>query len=225
MGRYGEALAAAQRGSVHPQEMGLATWSMVELVEAAVRLERLDEAAVAVQHINDMTAVSGSDWALGTAAYVSAQVSEGQAAEALYREAIDRLERTEVRMVTARAHLVYGEWLRRQDRRADARQSLGLAHDMLNRLGAAAFAERARGELAATGMTIRRRKPRTSATLTPQEAQIARLAADGLTNPEIGAQLFISAHTVEWHLRKVFAKLGIRSRKDIGATLAEETPA
>jgi DNA-binding CsgD family transcriptional regulator len=224
MGRYGEALAAAQRGSVHPQEMGLATWSMVELVEAAVRFERPDEAAVAVQHINEMTAVSGSDWALGTAAYVSAQVSEGRAAEALYREAIDRLERTEVRMITARAHLVYGEWLRRQDRRADARQSLGIAHDMLNRIGAEAFAERARGELAATGVTMRRRKPRASATLTPQEAQIARLAADGLTNPEIGAQLFISAHTVDWHLRKVFAKLGIRSRKDIGATLAEETP-
>jgi DNA-binding CsgD family transcriptional regulator len=223
LGQYDQAFAAAQRGSAHPPEMGLSTWSLVELVEAAARLGRPGEAAAAVQHIKEMAGASGTDWALGTAAYVSAMVSDGAAAEECYREAIDRLERTEVRMLTARTHLVYGEWLARADRRAEARQRLGHAHEMLTQIGAAAFAERARVELAACGVTLLGRKQKESITLTPQEAQIARLAADGLTNPEIGAQLFLSAHTVDWHLRKVFTKLGIRSRKHIGATLAEET--
>jgi DNA-binding CsgD family transcriptional regulator len=142
-------------------------------------------------------------------------VSEGQVADALYREAIERLSNTEVRMETARVRLLYGEWLRRENRRVDARAQLGTAYEMLSHIGAAAFAERARRELQATGAKVRKRTAATHAALTPQEEQIARLAGDGLTNPEIGAQLFISPHTVEWHLRKVFSKLGIASRKEI----------
>lgn len=142
-------------------------------------------------------------------------MSEGQLADALYREAIERLGGTGVRMDLARTHLLYGEWLRRENRRADARAQLGTAHDMLSDIGAGAFAERARRELQATGARVRTHSAATQVSLTPQEEQIARLVRDGLTNPEIGAQLFISPHTVEWHLRKVFSKLGITSRKEI----------
>ncbi|MFI5556132.1 LuxR C-terminal-related transcriptional regulator [Streptomyces sp. NPDC051738] len=190
LGRYEEAYVAAKRGCENPQ-------------------------AAAVQRISDMAQASGTDWALGTSAGVRALVSDGQAADALYREAIERLDTTEVRMDVARARLLYGEWLRRENRRADARAQLGSAHDTLSHIGAEAFAERARRELQATGATIRRRAVTTQSALTPQEAQIARLAGDGLTNPEIGAQLFISPHTLEWHLRKVFSKLGIASRREI----------
>jgi DNA-binding CsgD family transcriptional regulator/tetratricopeptide (TPR) repeat protein len=225
LGRYDEAFAAAERGSAHPAELGLSTWSMVELVEAAARLGRPRAAAAAVQHIEGMAAASGTDWALGTAAYVSALVNDGAVAEQRYQEAIERFERANVRMLTARAHLVYGEWLRREHRRADGRQRLGLAYDLLTHIGAAGFAERARRELAATGVVTNRPIPDTRGTLTSQETQIARCAAEGLTNREIGAQLFISAHTVEWHLRKVFSKLGIRSRRDIRAVLTDETSA
>lgn len=215
LGRYEEAYVAAKRGCENPQEMGLSLQSTVELVEAAVRLGRSADAAAAVQRISDMAQASGTDWALGTSAGVRALVSDGQAADALYREAIERLDTTEVRMDVARARLLYGEWLRRENRRADARAQLGSAHDTLSHIGAEAFAERARRELQATGATIRRRAVTTQSALTPQEAQIARLAGDGLTNPEIGAQLFISPHTLEWHLRKVFSKLGIASRREI----------
>lgn len=197
---------------------------MVELVEAATHLGRMDDAASAAKHVGELAQASGTDWALETAASLRAQISHEPAAEALYREAIDRLGRTEVHLQTARVYLLLGEWLRRHDRRADARSSLSTAHEMLSQFGAAAFAERARRELEATG--ARRPTPRTGSpsvarTLTHQEAQIAQLAANGLTNPEIGAQLFISAHTVEWHLRKVFTKLGVRSRRNIGASLAD----
>ncbi|GAA1294712.1 LuxR family transcriptional regulator [Pseudonocardia aurantiaca] len=221
LGRYEEAYVAAKRGSEYPQELGLSTSSMVELVEAAVRLGKPEDAAEAVQRISHLAQASGTDWALGTAAGVSAQLSDGQAADALYREAIDRLERTGVRIETARVRLLYGEWLRRENRRVDARKQLGLAHKMLSEIGAEAFAERARRELEATGATVRKRTVQMRATLTPQEAQIARLAGDGLTNPEIGAQLFVSPRTVEWHLRKVFSKLGITSRRQIRATLTD----
>ncbi|MGW6903378.1 helix-turn-helix transcriptional regulator [Streptomyces sp. NPDC054940] len=215
LGRYEEAYGAARRGCENPQEMGLSLQSTVELVEAAVRLGRSADADTAVQRISDMAQASGTDWALGTSAGVRALVSDGQSADALYREAIERLDTTEVRMDVARARLLYGEWLRRENRRADARAQLSSAHDTLSQIGAEAFAERARRELQATGATIRRRAVATHSALTPQEAQIARLAGDGLTNPEIGAQLFISPHTVEWHLRKVFSKLGIASRREI----------
>jgi DNA-binding CsgD family transcriptional regulator len=215
LGRYEEAYVAAKRGCENPQELGLSLQSTVELIEASVRLGRPAHAAEAVRRISDMAQASGSDWALGTSAGVRALVSEGQVADALYREAIERLSNTEVRMETARVRLLYGEWLRRENRRVDARAQLGTAYEMLSHIGAAAFAERARRELQATGAKVRKRTAATHAALTPQEEQIARLAGDGLTNPEIGAQLFISPHTVEWHLRKVFSKLGIASRKEI----------
>ncbi|WP_433920387.1 AAA family ATPase [Streptomyces canus] len=215
LGRYAEAYAAALRGCENPQELGLSLQSTVELVEASVRLGRPADAAAAVTRISDMAQAAGTEWALGTESGVRALVSQGQQADDLYREAIERLGGTGVRMDLARTHLLYGEWLRRENRRADARTQLGIAHDMLSTIGAGAFAERARRELQATGATVRRHSVATQAALTPQEEQIARLVRDGLTNPEIGAQLFISPHTVEWHLRKVFSKLGITSRKEI----------
>ncbi|MFJ8107672.1 AAA family ATPase [Streptomyces sp. NPDC096132] len=227
LGRYEDAYAAARRGCENPQELGLSLQSTVELVEASVRLGRPENAAEAVARISDMAQASGTDWALGTAAGVRALVSDGHSADALYREAIERLGRAEVRMDLARVRLLYGEWLRREDRRADARAQLSAAHDMLSRMGAEAFAERARHELQATGAKVRRHPTATHEPLTAQEEQIARLVGDGLTNPEIGAQLFISPHTVEWHLRKVFSKLGITSRKEIRTVrlTGEATPA
>ncbi|MFC0555716.1 AAA family ATPase [Planotetraspora thailandica] len=225
LGRYEEAYVAAERGAAHPQQLGVATRSMVELVEAAARSGRPARAAEAAQHLHELAQASGTDWILGASAMVRAQVSDGLAAEDLYREAIERLGRTEVRITLARARLLYGQWLRRENRRLDAREQLGIAYEMLSQMGLEAFAERARRELQATGETIRKRPAEAGATLTAQETQIARLAGDGLTNPEIGAQLFISPHTVEWHLRKVFAKLGIASRKQIRTTLLEGTAA
>jgi DNA-binding CsgD family transcriptional regulator len=153
-----------------------------------------------------------------------ALVSDGAAADELYREAIDRLARTPLRPELARAHLLYGEWLRREGRRVDAREQLRTAHRMLASIGTAAFAERARTELQATGETVRKRGVETHELLTPQEEQIARLARDGLSNSEIGAQLFLSARTVEWHLRKVFTKLGIGRRRELDAALARRGP-
>jgi DNA-binding CsgD family transcriptional regulator len=147
-------------------------------------------------------------------------VSASAAAESLYREAIDRLGRTRLRPELARAHLLYGEWLRRENRRVDAREQLRTAHEMLNAIGMAAFAERTRRELLATGETVRKRTVEAPSTLTAQEAAIARLAGEGRTNAEIGAQLFLSARTVEWHLRKVFSKLGIGSRRDLRRVLS-----
>ncbi|MGP3965292.1 ATP-binding protein [Nonomuraea sp. 3N208] len=226
LGRYEEAYVAAERGAENPQELGLSTWSMIEFVEAAARSGRSARAAEVARRLDEMAQVSGMDWALGTSASVRAQVSGGLAADSLYREAIERLGRAEVRMMLARTRLLYGEWLRRENRRVDAREQLGIAYEMLSQMGAEAFAERARRELQATGETVRKRPAEApAATLTAQEAQIARLAGDGLTNPEIGAQLYISPHTVEWHLRKVFVKLGIASRKQIRATLLEGTAA
>lgn len=158
-------------------------------------------------------------WALGIRARSSAMVSDGQAAESLYREAIERLERSRIAVHLARAHLVYGEWLRRENRRLDAREQLRVAYEMLSHIGAEAFAERARRELLATGETVRKRTVETRDILTAQEAQIARLGAEGHTNPEIGGQLFISPRTVEHHLRKVFTKLGISSRRELRGAL------
>lgn len=224
LGRYEEAYAAARRGSQYPQELGLSIGSTVELVEAAVRTGRPAEAAAAAKTISAMARASGTDWALGTAAGVTAQVSDGRDADELYQEAVDRLERAGVRMEAARFRLLHGEWLRREERRDDAREQLGLAHELLDEIGAAAFAERARREYKATGATVRRRSVETPATLTPHEAQIARLAGEGMTNPEIGARLFISPRTVEWHLSTVFAKLGITSRRQLRTALAERGP-
>jgi DNA-binding CsgD family transcriptional regulator len=219
--RYEEAYVAAEQGYENPQELGLSIRAMVELVEAAARSGRPARAAEVASRLDELAQASGTDWALGMSATVRAQVSDGPAAEALYREAIERLGRTKVRITYARARLLYGEWLRRENRRADAREQLGSAYEMLSQIGVEAFAERARRELQATGETVRKRPADVAADLTPQEAQIARMAGEGMTNPEISAQLFISPHTVEWHLRKVFVKLGISSRKQIRATLLE----
>ncbi len=221
LGRYAEAYVAAEQGCEHPEELGLSISSVAELVEAAARSGRPARASAAARRLGEMAQASGTDWALGTWAGARAQVSEGPAADALHREAIERLGRTEVRAVLARTRLVYGEWLRREGRRLDAREQLGIAYEMLGHIGARAFAERARRELQATGETVRKRIAAEHTVLTAQEAQIARLAGDGLTNPEIGALLFISPHTVEWHLRKVFTKLGIVSRRQIRTKLPD----
>jgi DNA-binding CsgD family transcriptional regulator len=178
-------------------------------------------AAAALHRLAEITSASGTDWALGIQARSRALLTSGEAAEPLYREAIERLGRTRVRTELARAHLVYGEWLRRNRRRVDAREQLRDAHEMLTAMRIEGFAERARRELIATGQTLRKRTVDTVDELTAQEAQIARLAREGHTNPEIGAQLFISARTVEWHLRKVFTKLGISSRRELHVALPD----
>jgi DNA-binding CsgD family transcriptional regulator len=165
-----------------------------------------------MQRLEQVTSATGTDWALGVEARSRALVSDDGGAETFYREALDRLGRTRLRGELARAHLLYGEWLRRQGRRVDAREQLRAAHELFADMGMEAFALRTRRELTATGETVRRRRPETRDELTPQEEQIAQLARDGLTNSEIGGQLFLSPRTVEWHLRKVFGKLGITSR-------------
>jgi DNA-binding CsgD family transcriptional regulator len=221
LGRYDQALAAAERGSEYPSELGLATWSMVELIEAAVRSGEPERAAGALRHLSEAASVAATDWALGIEARSRALLSDGEPAERLYLEAVQRLGRTRIRTELARAHLLYGEWLRRQNRRADAREQLRAAHEMLTVMGAEGFAERARRELLATGGTVRKRTIDTVGQLTAQEAEIARLAGYGHTNPEISTKLFISPRTVEWHLRKVFTKLGISSRKELRRALPD----
>ena len=217
LGRHEGALAAATQGAEYPHELAFSNWSLVELVEAAVRSGHVAEATEALRRLTSTTHPSGTDWALGIEARSRALLSQSDTAEILYREAIDRLGRTRIRVELARAHLLYGEWLRREGRRADAREHLRTAHGMFLDMGTEAFAERARRELLATGETVRTRAVDIRPALTAQEAQIARLAADGLTNREIGAQLFIGSRTVEWHLSKVFAKLGVTSRRQLRA--------
>ncbi len=219
LGRHEEALAAAVEASEHTPEIHLASWALSELIEAATRSDNAELARGALTRLGEHTEACDADWALGIHARSRALLSESEAAEPLYREAIDRLSRTSLRPELARAHLLYGEWLRREARRRDAREQLRTAHDMLATIGMEAFADRARRELLATGEKVRRRAVETRDHLTPQEAQIARLAGDGLTNPEIGTRLFLSARTVEWHLRKVFAKLGVSSRRELPTAL------
>ena len=218
LARYREALAAAERGSEHPGELGLAAWSGAELVEAAVRAGEPERAAGALPRLAESASIAGTDWALGMLARSRALLTGGELA-GLYREAIQRLGGTRVQAELARTHLLYGEWLRRQNCRGDAREQLRTAHQMLTAMGADGFAERARRELLATGETVRKRTAGTAGQLTAQEAQIARLAVDRRTNPEIAAELFLSPRTVEWHLRKVFTKLGISSRRELGPAL------
>ena len=219
LGGYEAALAGARRACEH-DDLGFFGWSLAELVEAGARSGASDEASAALRQLGERTRAAGSRWALGIQARSRALLSDGPAADALYREAIDRLGRSRIAVHLARAHLVYGEWLRREQRRAEAREHLRAAHDMFGRFGAAAFAERARRELQATGETVRKRTVDTRDALTVQEAQVARLAAEGHTNPEIGAQLFISPRTAEYHLHKVFSKLGISSRRQLRHRLA-----
>jgi RNA polymerase sigma factor (sigma-70 family) len=215
LGRYEEATAAAQRVTEHPHELSSSNWGRVELIEAAVRAGTPELAADAHRSLVEMTQVSGTDWALGLAARSGALLAEGRRAEELYVEAIERLGRSRMRVDLARGHLLYGEWLRRERRRRDARDELRVAHEMFGDFGMEAFAERTRIELAATGERARKRTVDTLDELTPQERQIARLAAEGNTNREIAAQLFISPSTVEYHLRKAFRKLDVRSRTQL----------
>jgi DNA-binding CsgD family transcriptional regulator len=219
LGRYAEALAAAEPATEETY-LPLSTQLVLpEMIEAAVRTGRADLAREALDRLSAMTTIEGSDWAKGLEARSRALVSEGQEAEQYYAEAVERLGRTSLRPELARAHLLYGEWLRRENRRLDARHQLHAAYYLLAAIGADAFAERARRELLATGEKVRKREVDTYSQLTPQEEHIVRLAREGRTNPEIAAELFISTRTVEWHLRKVFAKLGINSRRDLHNTL------
>ena len=215
LGRYEEAMTAAQDAGDDTPELFVSVWAAIELLEAATRGDEPDLARAAHARIAAATAVAPTDWALGIRARSSALLSEGETAERHYREGIDRLGRTGLRPELARTHLLYGEWLRRANRRVDARAQLRSAYDQLTSIGMGAFAERARRELMATGEKVRKRTAETRDELTPQERQIARFARDGLSNPEIGARLFLSPRTVEWHLRKVFAKLGIHSRREL----------
>lgn len=223
LGRHEEALAAAERASQCREAHGLSNWSLVEMIEAAVRSGQPERAADALDRLSATTQISGSEWALGIEARSRALLSTDEVADSLYREAVDRLGRTRVRVELARAHLLYGEWLRRERRRIDARQQLRAAHEMLSAMGVEAFAERARRELMATGETVRKRTAETRDDLTAQEREIARLARDGLSNPEIGARLFISRRTVQYHLRKVFAKLEITSRAELQRALPSDS--
>jgi len=229
LGRYEEALAAAQDASDDTPELFVSVWALSELIEAAARTEDTPRARNALERLAEATRARETDWGLGIAARSRALLSEGKTAKRLYLEAIDRLGRTRLRPELARAHLLYGEWLRREGRRADAREQLRTAHEMLAAIGMEAFAERARRELAATGEKLRKRTVETRDELTPQERQIAGLARDGLSNPEIGARLFLSPRTVEWHLKKVFTKLGISSRMGLHDALTtpdrQPTPA
>ena len=221
LARYQEAASAAQQAAANTLEPWFSMWALPELVEAATRMADAELAHDALARLTEATEPCGTDWALGIQARCRALLSDGAAADGLYTEAIDRLSRTRLRPELARGHLLYGEWLRREGRRLDAREQLRTAHGMLAAIGMEAFAERARRELIAAGGTAAKRSSEPHDQLTPQEEQIARLARDGLSNPEIGAQLFLSPRTVEWHLRKVFTKLGIGSRRELDAALAQ----
>ena len=220
LARYAEAASAAREATADTVYPTPSMWAWPELIEAAARGGDAELARGALERLAETTQPCGGDVALGIEARSRALLSDGAAAEPLYREAIDRLSRTRVRPDLARAHLVYGEWLRREGRRVDARGQLRTAHDMLDTIGMEAFAERARRELIATGEKVRKHSIEARDQLTPQEEQIALLARDGHTNPQIGGQLFLSARTVEWHLSKVFTKLGIGSRHELKAALA-----
>jgi DNA-binding CsgD family transcriptional regulator len=222
LGSYEKAMQAAQRATAQSVEMVVRGWASVELVEAAVRSGHNDVAADALRRLTERTTPGGTDWARGVEARSRALLGEGDTAERFYLESIERLGRTRMRVDLARAHLLYGEWLRRERRRIDARAQLRVAHDMLESIGMEAFAERARRELEATGETARKRTVATGdEQLTAQEAQTARMARDGLSNPEIAARMFISARTVQYHLRKVFTKLGIESRTQLHGVLPD----
>jgi DNA-binding CsgD family transcriptional regulator len=219
LGRYQDALAAAREASDDTPELFVSVWAAVELLESAARCEEPELARDALARVDRATAVSPTSWSLGIAARCRALLSEGEVAEGLYRDAIEQLGRTRLQPELGRAHLLYGEWLRREARRKDAREQLRMAHGLFVTVGMEAFAERARRELVATGEKVRKRAVDTRDDLTAQELQIARLARDGLSNPEIGARLFLSPRTVEWHLRKVFSKLGIHSRHELAEAL------
>ena len=225
LGRYEHAVTAAQRATSFHGDVGTSSWALVELIEAATRSGMAETAVGALARLTEMTTASGTDWALGIEARSRALLSDGPAAEILYQESITRLARTRLGPDLARAHLLFGEWLRRALRRGEARDQLRTAHAMFDAIGMDAFAGRARRELRATGETARRlsarARPATDAggDLTAQEVQVARLAREGQTNPEIASRLFLSPRTVQYHLSKVFAKLQISSRGELRHTL------
>jgi DNA-binding CsgD family transcriptional regulator len=219
LGNYSLAAEAAHQASA-VDELVISPWALYELTEAAVRSDQRERAAAAADRLSEIAAASGSDWARGAAARSRALLAEGRTAEEGYREAVERLSRTRMATHLARARLSYGEWLRRENRRIDARNQLRPAYEAFLSMGTQAWAERARRELVATGEKVRKRTEDTRADLTPQEEEIAQLARDGRTNPEIGAQLFIGARTVEWHLHKVFTKLDISSRRELDQALS-----
>jgi DNA-binding CsgD family transcriptional regulator len=227
LGRYREAFVAARQASeAAPERLNLIShWALAELVEACARSGNSDLAAESLERLVEAPSASGTDWGLGIVARSRALVSDEEAAGTLYLEAITRLGRTPLRPELARSHLVYGEWLRRENRRMDARVELRTAYEMFASFGAEAFAERTRRELLATGEKVRKRSDETRGQLTAQEEQIARLAAGGQTNQDIGAQLFLSPRTVEWHLHKVFTKLGVASRMQLRDKLPDAAPA
>jgi DNA-binding CsgD family transcriptional regulator len=222
LGHYKEALESSRRACAH-DEFGLFGAALVELVESAMRTSQRQVAVDAVARLSERTQASGTEWALGVEARSRALVSHGAAAEAGYREAVERLGRTRIKVELARSHLLYGEWLRRENRRVDAREQLHRASELFDALGANAFAERARREVLATGETVRKRRVETCRDLTSQEDLIARLAGERFTNSEIATRLFISPRTVEWHLGKVFTKLGVSSRRELGLSPSERT--
>jgi DNA-binding CsgD family transcriptional regulator len=219
LARYEEAAYAARQAAEASFDPWAPRWALPELVEAAARAGDRSLACDALDRLTAATHSAGTDWALGLEARCRALVTEGADADGLYRAAIERLGRTMVRPELARAHLLYGEWLRRGNRRVDARAQLGAAHELFTSMGMEAFAERARRELVATGGRVRKRMVEATDDLTAQERQVALLARDGMSNSDIGARLFLSQHTVAYHLRKVFSKLGISSRRELAAAL------
>ncbi|HEY2173479.1 MAG TPA: LuxR C-terminal-related transcriptional regulator [Mycobacteriales bacterium] len=223
LGKYELAAEAAKKAS-DVNELVISPWALPELVEAAARSGQTETAAAALDRLVEIALATGTDYALGTEKRSRALLSDGESTDGYYREAIELLGHSRTRTGLARTHLIYGEWLRRQNRRIDAREQLRIAYDMLTAMGIQGFAERARRELQATGETVRRRTVDTVNELTPQEAEIARLVCDGNTNPEIGAELFISGRTVEWHLSKVFAKVGVSSRRELRRALLDLEP-
>ena len=225
LARYEEAASEARQAASNTFEPWVSMWALPELVEAAARAGDNGLASDALERLTAATQPAGTDWALGFEARCRALVTEGADADGLYREAIERLGRTVVRPELARAHLLYGEWLRRERRRVEAREQLRAAYDQFTSIGMEAFAERARHELLATGEHVHRRTVETRDDLTAQERQIARLARDGLSNVEIGARLFISPHTVAYHLRKVFSKLGVTKRHQLADAMGDQLEA
>jgi DNA-binding CsgD family transcriptional regulator len=224
LGRYEDALTAAEQAAQDPHELWFSTWTLVELIEAAARSEKTERAASAFELLSEAARASGTGWALGIERRSRALLADGEEAEVLYRDAIERLEPTRLRVDLARAHLLYGEWLRRNRRRLEARAQLRDAHRLFTEFGMEGYAERARIELAATGEHARKRSVETRDELTPQEGQVSRLAAQGATNQEIAAQLFISHSTVEYHLSKAFRKLDVKSRTQLAHRLLQSGP-